>query len=338
MLVFEKSREIVLVVALGVSWALPVAVLGAGEEAFRFKDGQSVFIHAETIYGTSDPVVEQKLHKKFLAKGNFRVTNKSSEADFVFHVICEYQTRRVKKSYSGKDSKWWEKDWEEQRVLVFAEGFAIPKNAYDKGLSTREDHRRAARWYWLAGSERSATTTDRRSGELVKVFHKQYRDLPATTAKAAPTQDEFAFGPSQSVYFVAYESTGAEDANLEGMLAKEFARKKKFAIASSLTDASFVFLVFSEYRTVSQTSILKPWDPGPDHKALVLAEAFAITPDLFKRYAGSKTTLRESAHWQTTFGSGQAGVQTMFGFPPKRRHRGLVKQFHQDVAPQIATK
>ena len=245
MRVFRKIRVSAWVVAVGVLWVLPATALGAGEEAFCFKKGQTVFIHAESIQGGADPVVEQKVHKKFLAKGDFRVTNDRSKADFVFHVISEYEWRKVKK-YSGKDQKWWKSDWEEHRVLVFAEGFAVPRKVYEKGLSTRRDLRQAARWYWLAGSERSATQTDRRSGKLVKVFHKQYRDLAIPAERPSPIREDFAFGPGQSVYFVAEEMAGLEDPHMEGMLIKEFTRKKVFRVAQSLTDASFVFLVFTQ--------------------------------------------------------------------------------------------
>lgn len=330
-------RAFAYLVAAGLTLALPVAVVGEGGEPFRLRAGQVVFIHAETIQGGEDPVLEQKLHKKFLSEGDFEVTNDHREADFVFLVYSDYRMREIKK-IPQKDSNWWESDWEEHRVLIFAEAFAVPKKEYEKGLGTRDDLRRAALWHWLAGSERSATKTERRSGKLVKSFHKQYRDLPAPAATAPPTDERFAFGPGQSVYFVAFESTGTEDVYLEGMLIREFNRQKKFAVASNLTDASFVFLVFSEYQTVSQTSILKPWDHGPDHKALVFAEAFAITPGQFMKYAGSRSDLRDCAHWQATIGSGQAGIATIFGFPPKRRHRGLIKQFHQDVAPLVATR
>lgn len=330
MKVSTDARSMAGVVVLGATLILPMTSRAGGQEEFQFSPGQTVFIHAETVAGLNDSVLEQKLHKKFLKRKVFKVTNKLELADFVFLVYSEYRMHKLK-DYSNQDSKWWKSDWKEKRVLMFAEGFAVTRNAYEKGFSSREALRLAARWQWLAGGERSASGHERRSSVLVKTFHSQYMDVPASPRAGSSVPGSFALGSGQSVYIVAHKMTGPDDIRLEGNLIKEFSRKKKFRIAGNLSEADFVFLVYSQNRSVTRTNILKIWDPGPTENALVYAEAYAITPDQFGKYVHDLKMLREVAYWQRTIGSGQVGALSLFGLPPKRRYRGLVKQFHNDV-------
>ena len=332
-----NARTLDWIAAVGMTIAGTVAAWGGSDDSFRFEPGQAVYIRAETVTGMDDQVLEQKLHKKFLKRGVFKVTNNITKADFVFLVYSEYRVEKIRKSTSV-DSKWWKTDWEESRVMMFAEGFAIPKKEYDKGLTTREDLRKAAQWQWLAGGEATAAKHERRSSELVKVFHKQSMNPPVRVRTASSSQGHFTFGPGQSVYIIAFELTGAVDIRMEGILTREFSRKRKFGVAGDLSDADLVYLVYTQYETVELTSMLKVWDPGPERKVLVFAEAFAVTPDQFEEYSADLEMLRKIAYSQQRVGSGQVGLLPSFGLPPKERHKSLVKQFHQEVAPLMAAK
>lgn len=324
-----NARSIVGVVAVGVMLVLPVAAEGGGEEPFRFSPGQRVYIHAETVTGVGDPYLEQRLHDRFLEKNTFEITNKVEEADFVFHVYSDYRTKRVLNAgskYNGGSR------WKTGNYLVFAEGFAFFGKDYIKGFSGREDLRKKALWHFLAGSEKFLSNPERRSRKLVKTFHAQYPGLVISTPRESPVEGEFAFGPGQSVYVVAYQLKGPADVPLEGAMVKEFAQRKIFKPIGSLSHADFVFLVYSEYETWGWAD-LGSWVFGPQEDVLTLAQAFAVTREQFEEYELDLPMLRAVAHWQKKVGPGEVGI-----LPPIKRYRGLVKQFHEEVAPRLAAK
>jgi len=147
--------------------AVAAAPLGAAE--FEFHPSQVVYIHAQTISGSDDSPFESRLRKLFLDRKIFYVTNKITEADFVFWAFTEYRTQTI----DLECTKWYEPCTKKREYLAFAEGFALFPDDYLGGFVSRDDLRGKAHWQWMVGSTNRISIPERRSRKLIKIFHEQ---------------------------------------------------------------------------------------------------------------------------------------------------------------------
>lgn len=138
-------------------------------DEFEFRPSQVVYIHAQKVGGSDDAVFENKLRGLFLDRKVFYVTNKITEADFVFWAFTDY---RVQTKQLDCD-KWYEPCTEKRDYLAFAEGFALSPEDYLGGFVSRDDLRSKAHWQWMVGSTTRISRPERRSRKLIKAFHEQ---------------------------------------------------------------------------------------------------------------------------------------------------------------------
>lgn len=158
-----------LVSLIAVLVGLPLAADPVSADDFEFRPGQVVYIHAQKVSGSDDAVFENKLRGLFLDRKVFYVTNKITEADFVFWAFTDYRVQTIQLECD----KWYKPCSKERGYLAFAEGFVLSPDDYLAGFPSRDDLRAKAHWQWMVGSTTRISHPERRSRKLVKLFHEQ---------------------------------------------------------------------------------------------------------------------------------------------------------------------
>lgn len=141
--------------------------------------------------------------------------------------------------------------------------------------------------------------------------------------------------PGQSVYIVALDTssrrsdiTGA-DLEIERKAKEQFAKERKFKLASVLKDADFVFLVAVDRDARDYDEI-----------------AIALSPSDYQANSSSLEQLRNAALWQASghyrrgrnvgLAAATVGYSGFFHHPSVVK--GLVRQFHKEVLSERARR
>lgn len=145
---------------------------------------------------------------------------------------------------------------------------------------------------------------------------------------------DFEFRPSQVVFIHAQTINGSDDAAFENRLQKLFMDRKVFYVTHKITEADFVFWAFTDYRVQTiQLDCDKWYKPCTQEKGyLAFAEGFALSPDDYLGGFSNRYDLRAAAHWQWMVGS------TTRISRPERHSRKLVKEFHEQIIHQMASR
>jgi hypothetical protein len=131
------------------------------------------------------------------------------------------------------------------------------------------------------------------------------------------SKGEFEFKKGLSAYVVAIKSNGNPDLAVEQKLKKEFKSKKTFNLASTLSSADFVFVMYVEYE-YNQVAVSGIGIGSEDIKS---ASAYAVLPTIYSQFKANLDNLRDKALWQ--FGKNNNMWRTG-GLPVN-----IVKQFHK---------
>jgi hypothetical protein len=141
--------------------------------------------------------------------------------------------------------------------------------------------------------------------------------LPIAFGYQDPPKGEFEFKKGQSAYVVAIKSNGNPDLAVEQKLKKEFKNKKTFNLASSLSSADFVFVMYVEYE-YNQVAVSGIGIGSEDIRS---ASAYVVLPAIYSQFKSDLDNLRDEALWQ--FGKNNNMWRTG-GLPVN-----IVKKFHK---------
>ena len=150
----------------------------------------------------------------------------------------------------------------------------------------------------------------------------------ACSFRASAQENHLTISVGQSVYVVALDTSSrrsdfaSTSLELERKAKEQFAKEKKFKIASVLKGADFVFVIAIDRGARDSDEI-----------------AIAVSPSDYEANSTSLEKMREAAVWQSAghynrgkhagIAAATVGYSAFFDHPSVVK--GLVKQFHKDV-------
>ncbi len=153
-----------------------------------------------------------------------------------------------------------------------------------------------------------------------------WANTAAQKSQPLATSQPLTIQPGQSAFVACFKVNGEPDPDVEAMVRKTFEKQKRFNLVADADAASFVFLVYTEYRTpFIRFAEVRSQDVNPLGEFVYAMTSYVISPARLDQVKGNLDALCAEATWYR---------QEKNRFNPQNSSwylNRLVKKFHEEA-------
>ena len=153
-----------------------------------------------------------------------------------------------------------------------------------------------------------------------------WANIAAQKSEPQATGRSLNMQPGQSAFVACYKINGEPDPDVEAMVRKTFEKQKRFNLVSDANAASFVFLVYTEYRTpFIRFAEIRSEDLNPLGEFVYAMTGYVISPARLDQVKGNHDALCAEATWYRQ-------EKNRFNPQSSSWHLSrLIKKFHEEA-------
>ncbi|HEV2668104.1 MAG TPA: tetratricopeptide repeat protein, partial [Blastocatellia bacterium] len=153
-----------------------------------------------------------------------------------------------------------------------------------------------------------------------------WANIAAQKSEPQATGRSLSMQPGQSAFVACFKINGEPDPDVEAMVRKTFEKQKRFNLVSDANAASFVFLVYTEYRTPFISFMeIRSEDLNPLGEFVYAMTGYVISPARLDQVKGNLDALCAEATWYRQ-------EKNRFNPQSSSWHLSrLIKKFHEEA-------